>query len=101
MSALCKVTKLGWENCLDLLPDSLYSADVDPIDFFLSSDLNKILGGKKFSDNEDVTAKTEAYDIISRRLSLPVTITSAFRIITRKFFHSSFTRPRPRPGVQI
>ncbi|KAF7285955.1 hypothetical protein GWI33_008926 [Rhynchophorus ferrugineus] len=44
----------------ELLPHPPYSKDLAPSDYFLFSDLKRMLGGKRFSSNEEV-AETEAY----------------------------------------
>jgi [histone H3]-lysine36 N-dimethyltransferase SETMAR len=47
--------------CYELLPHPPFSPDLAPSDFFLFADLKRMLAGKKFSTNEEVIAKTEAY----------------------------------------
>ncbi|KAF7264992.1 hypothetical protein GWI33_021776 [Rhynchophorus ferrugineus] len=54
---LSKIHELGFE----LLPHPPYSPDLAPRDYFLFSDLKRMLGGKKFSSNEEVIAETQAY----------------------------------------
>ena len=44
-----------------LLPHPPYSPDLAPSDFFLFSDLKRMLAGKKFSANREVIAETEGY----------------------------------------
>ena len=38
-----------------------YSPDLAPSDFFMFSDLKRMLAGKKFKSNDEVIAETEAY----------------------------------------
>ncbi|GFU02016.1 putative DD34D transposase [Nephila pilipes] len=54
---MAKIHELGFE----LLPPPPYSPDLAPSDYFLFSDLKRMLAGKKFSSNEEVIAETEAY----------------------------------------
>ena len=42
-------------------PHPPYSPDLAPSDFFLFSNLKRMLAGKKFSADEEVIAETEAY----------------------------------------
>ncbi|CAH2096946.1 unnamed protein product [Euphydryas editha] len=55
--AMAKLYELGFE----LLPYSPYSPDLALSDFFLFSDLKRILAGKKFKADEEVIAETEEY----------------------------------------
>ncbi|KAM8703159.1 hypothetical protein ACLKA7_007868 [Drosophila subpalustris] len=57
MKTMAKLHELGFE----LLPHPPYSPDLAPSDFFLFSDLKRMLAGKKFSADEEVIAETEAY----------------------------------------
>lgn len=57
MKTMAKMHELGYE----LLPHPPYSPDLAPSDFFLFSDLKRMLAGKKFKTNEEVIAETEAY----------------------------------------
>ena len=57
MKTMAKLHELGFE----LLLHPPYSPDLAPSDFFLFSDLKRMLAGKKFSANEEVIAETEAY----------------------------------------
>lgn len=57
MKTMDKLHELGFE----LLPHPPYSPDLALSDFFLFSDLKKMLAGQKFSTNEEVIAETEAY----------------------------------------
>ena len=52
-----KLQELGFE----LLPHPPYSPDLAPSDFFLFSDLKRMLAGKKFCADEEVIEETEAY----------------------------------------
>jgi transposase len=52
-----KLHELGSE----LLPHPPYSPDLAPSDFFLFADLKRMLAGKKFSTNEEVSAENEAF----------------------------------------
>ncbi|KAG5324483.1 SETMR methyltransferase, partial [Acromyrmex heyeri] len=62
----CPITKFN-EFRYELLPHPTYSSDLAscdyflPCDFFLFLNLKKWFGGKKFTSNEEVIAKTEAY----------------------------------------
>lgn len=57
MKTMAKLHELGFE----LLPHPPYSPDLAPSDFFLFSDLKRMLAGKKFKADEEVIAETEAY----------------------------------------
>lgn len=57
MKTMAKLHELDFE----LLPNPPYSPDLAPGDFFLFSDLKRMLAGKKFSADEEVIAETEAY----------------------------------------
>lgn len=57
MKTMAKFNELGFE----LLPHPPYSPDLAPSDFFLFSDLKRMLAGKKFKSNEEVITETEAY----------------------------------------
>ncbi|KAF7266605.1 hypothetical protein GWI33_020106 [Rhynchophorus ferrugineus] len=50
VNTMAKIHELGFE----LLPHPPYSPDLPPTDYFLFSDLKRILAGKKFSSNEEV-----------------------------------------------
>ena len=52
-----KLQELGFE----LLPHPPYSPDLAPSDFFLFSNLKRMLAGKKFFADEEVFEETEAY----------------------------------------
>ena len=52
-----KLQELGFK----LLPHPPYSPDLTPGDFFLLSDLKRMLAGKKFSADEEVIEETEAH----------------------------------------
>ncbi|GFT88369.1 putative DD34D transposase [Trichonephila clavipes] len=54
---MAKLHELGFE----LLPNSQYSPDRTPSDFFLFSDLKRMLAGQKFRAEEEVIAEIEAY----------------------------------------
>ncbi|KAG5327480.1 MOS1T transposase, partial [Pseudoatta argentina] len=54
--ATAKLIELRYE-----LPHPPYSPNLAPCDFFLYPNLKKWLGGKKFTSNEKVIAKTKAY----------------------------------------
>lgn len=57
LKTMAKLHELGFE----LLPHPPYSPDLAPSDYFLFSDLKRMLAGKKFGSNEEVIAETEAY----------------------------------------
>lgn len=57
MKTMVKLNELHFE----LLPHPPYSPDMAPSDYWLFSDLKKMLQGKKFQSNEEVIAETEAY----------------------------------------
>ncbi|GFT99035.1 putative DD34D transposase [Trichonephila clavipes] len=54
---MTKLHELGFE----LLLHPPYNPDLAPSDFFLFSDLKRMLAGQKFCADEEVIAKTEAY----------------------------------------
>ena len=57
LKTMAKLHELGFE----LLPHPPYSPDLAPSDFFLFSDLKRMLAGKKFGSDAEVIAETEAY----------------------------------------
>ena len=57
MKTMAKLNELGFE----LLTHPPNSPDLAPSDFFLFSDLKRMLAGKKFKSNDEVIAETEAY----------------------------------------
>lgn len=57
MKTMAKMNELNFE----LLPHPPYSPDLVPSDYWLFSDLKKMLQGKRFQSNEEVIAETEAY----------------------------------------
>ena len=57
MKTMGKLSELGYE----LLPHSLYSPGLALSDYWLFTDLKKMLRGKRFGSNEEVIAETEAY----------------------------------------
>lgn len=57
LKTMAKIHELGFE----LLPHPPYSPDLAPSDYFLFSDLKRMLAGKKFKTDEEVIAETEAY----------------------------------------
>ena len=57
MKSMAKLQELGFE----LLPHPPYSPDLAPSDFFLFSDLKRMLAGKKFCADEEVIEEIEAY----------------------------------------
>lgn len=57
LKTMVKFNELGFE----LLPHPPYSPDLAPSDYWLFSDLKKMLQGKKYQSNEEVIAETEAY----------------------------------------
>ncbi|GFV36022.1 mariner Mos1 transposase [Trichonephila clavipes] len=57
MKSMAKLHELGFE----LLPHPPYTPNLAPSDFFLFSDLKKMLAGQKFRTDEEVIAETEAY----------------------------------------
>ena len=57
MKMITKLHELGFE----LLPHPPYSPDLAPSDYFLFTNLKRMLAGKKFNVVEEVIAKTEAY----------------------------------------
>ncbi|GFX91346.1 uncharacterized protein TNCV_3688101 [Trichonephila clavipes] len=54
---MTKLHELGFE----LLLHPLYNPDLPPSDFFLFSDLKRMLAGQKFCADEEVIAETETY----------------------------------------
>jgi [histone H3]-lysine36 N-dimethyltransferase SETMAR len=52
-----KLHNLGYK----LLPHPPYYPDLAPSDFFLFTDLKRMLTGKKISTNEEVIVETESY----------------------------------------
>ncbi|XP_066254460.1 histone-lysine N-methyltransferase SETMAR-like [Euwallacea similis] len=57
-----KTTAFGEKKCCyELLPHPAYSPDLAPCDYFLSPNLKKWLGGKRFGSNEEVITETNAY----------------------------------------
>ncbi|GFY27095.1 putative DD34D transposase [Trichonephila clavipes] len=52
-----KLHELGFE----LLPHPPYTPDLPPCDFFLFSNLKRMLAGQKFRADEEVIAETKAY----------------------------------------
>ncbi|GFV60411.1 putative DD34D transposase [Trichonephila clavipes] len=54
------MTKLH-ELSLELLLHPPYNPDLAPSNFFLFSDLKRMLAGQKFCADEEVIAETEAY----------------------------------------
>lgn len=57
LKTMAKLHELGFE----LLPHLPYSPDLAPSDFWLFSDLKKMLAGKRFGSNEEVIAAPEAH----------------------------------------
>ena len=57
IKTMIKLNELSFE----LLPHPPYSPDLAPSDYWLFSDLKKILQGRRFGSNEEVIAETEAY----------------------------------------
>jgi len=57
MKTMAKLNELRFE----LLTHPPYSPDLAPSDFFLFSDLKRMLAGKKFKSNDEVISETEAY----------------------------------------
>ena len=57
MKSMAKLQELGFE----LLPHPPCSPDLAPSDFFLFSDLKRMLAGKKFCADEEVIEEIEAY----------------------------------------
>ena len=57
MKTMVKLNELSF----DLLPHLPYSPDLAYNDYWLLTDLKKILQGKRFGSNEEVIAETEAY----------------------------------------
>ena len=50
-----------YELHFELLPHPPYCPDLAPSDYYLFSDLKRMLQGKIFGSNEEVIAETEAY----------------------------------------
>ncbi|KAF7286632.1 hypothetical protein GWI33_004665 [Rhynchophorus ferrugineus] len=57
VKTMAKIHELGFE----LLSHPPYSPDLAPSDYFLFSDLKRMLACKKFLSNEGVIAETKAY----------------------------------------
>ena len=57
MKTMAKLNELGFE----LLPHPPYSPDLATSDYFMFSDLKRMLAGKKFSADEELISGTEAY----------------------------------------
>ena len=57
MKTMAKLYELG----LKLLPHPPYSADLAPSDFFLLSDLKRMLAGKRFIAEKEAIDETEVY----------------------------------------
>ena len=57
MKTMVKLNELSFE----LLPHPPYSPNPVHSDYWLFADLKKILQGKRFGSNEEVSAETEAY----------------------------------------
>ena len=57
MKTTVKLNDLRFE----LLPYPPYPLDLAPLDFYLFTDLEKMLQGKRFSSDDEVIAATEAY----------------------------------------
>ena len=57
METMVKLNELSFE----LLPHPPHSPNLASSDYWLFSDLKKILQGKRFGSNEEVIAETEAY----------------------------------------
>lgn len=57
LKTMAKLHELGFQ----LLPHPPYSPDLAPSDFYLFSDLKRMLAGKKIGSNEEVITETEAY----------------------------------------
>ena len=57
MKTMVKLNELSFE----LLRNPPYSPDLAPRNYWLFSDLKKMLQGKRFGSNEEVVAETEAY----------------------------------------
>lgn len=57
MKTMAKLQELNFE----LLPHPPYSPDLAPSDFYLFSDLKRMLAGKKFRADDEVIAEVEAY----------------------------------------
>ena len=54
---MAKLFDLGFE----FLPHPPYSPDLAPRDYFLFSDLKRMLAGKRYGSNQEVVAEIEAY----------------------------------------
>ena len=57
MKTMAKLSELGYK----FLPHPPYSSDLDPNDYWLFADLKKMLRGKRFDSNEEVTAETKDF----------------------------------------
>ena len=57
MKPMVKFIELSFE----LLAHPPYSLDLDPSDYWLSTDLRQMLQGKRFGSNKEMIAETEAY----------------------------------------
>ena len=57
MKTMVKLNELSFE----LFPHPPYSPDLAPNNYWLFTDLKKMLQGKRFGSNEEVIAETEAY----------------------------------------
>ncbi|KAF7267662.1 hypothetical protein GWI33_019150 [Rhynchophorus ferrugineus] len=57
VKTMAKIHELGFE----LLPHLPYSSDLSPSEYFLFSDLKRMLAGNKGPSNKEVIAETEAY----------------------------------------
>ncbi|KAF7273371.1 hypothetical protein GWI33_013923 [Rhynchophorus ferrugineus] len=57
VKTMVKIHELGFK----LVPHPPYSPDLASSNYFLFSDLKRMLAGKKFSSNEEVIAESEAY----------------------------------------
>lgn len=55
--AMAKINELKFQ----LLPHAPYSLDLAPSDYFIFPNLKKWLGGKRFSNNEEVESAVEGY----------------------------------------
>ena len=50
-----------YELHFELLLHPPYSLDLDPSDYWLFTDLKRMLQGKRFGSNEEVISETETY----------------------------------------
>ena len=57
MATIAKLHELH----LELLPHPTYSPDPAPTDYWLFSDLKKLLPGERFGSNKQVVSETDAY----------------------------------------